>query len=77
MTLTLGETIKLLRKRNKLTQEALAEKLKVTPRAVYVWETDKKLPSLDNIINLSIELNISIDDLCKYEKEKRESNRPK
>lgn len=40
MIICIGTKIKELRKRDKMTQEQLAEKLNVTPQTISRWETE-------------------------------------
>lgn len=60
---TLGEKLKSARKSAGLTQEQLAEKLLVSRPAITKWETDKGMPDIENLKQLSKLLNISIDYL--------------
>ena len=59
--MTLGEKLKSARKDAGLTQEQLAEKLSVSRQAVTKWETDKGMPDIGNLKQLSKLFNISID----------------
>ena len=61
----LGEQIKKRRIELNITQEKLANKLNVTRSAVSNWETEKNYPDLQTIVNISDELNISLDALLK------------
>lgn len=45
--MTLGEKLQKLRKRQKLSQEALAEKVTVTRQTISKWELDQSTPDLD------------------------------
>lgn len=62
-TMQLGELIKILRKKQHMTQEELAENLNVSISAVSKWETGKNLPDIDILHQLSILFHVSIDDL--------------
>ncbi len=46
MNVQLSETIKRLRRKKNLTQEALADALEVTAQAVSKWETDVSCPDI-------------------------------
>lgn len=46
MNTTLGTRINMLRKRNGITQEELAEQMGVSPQAVSKWEKDLSIPDL-------------------------------
>lgn len=45
--MTLGEKIQKLRSRQRLSQEALAEKVTVTRQTISKWELDQSTPDLD------------------------------
>lgn len=60
---TLGAKLKSARKNVGLTQTQLAEKLMISRQAVTKWESDKGLPDIENLKNLSHLLNVSIDYL--------------
>lgn len=49
MKLTVGETIKKLRKGKGLTQKELAEKLDLAPTAVSAWERNANKPMMDKL----------------------------
>jgi transcriptional regulator with XRE-family HTH domain len=59
----LGKRIAQARKRCGLTQEQLAGRVGVTKQAVWQWEHDQGLPSLDRIIPLCRALEASVMDL--------------
>lgn len=61
--LKIGQFIRTKRKEKGLTQEALAEKLGVTSRAVSKWENGVCLPDADNMIILADILGVSINNL--------------
>lgn len=61
--MTLGEKLKSARKCAGLTQEQLAEKLLVSRQAVTKWETDKGLPDIENLKQLSKLFHIGMDSL--------------
>ena len=61
--MTLGEKLKSARKNAGLTQEQLSEKLLVSRQAVTKWESDKGMPDIENLKQLSKLLNVSIDYL--------------
>ena len=65
--MTLGEKIQKLRKQNKLSQEALAEKVTVTRQTISKWELGQSLPDLDFIVQLSDIFSVSSDYLIKDE----------
>lgn len=61
--MTFGQRLRTARKNGGLTQEQLAERLLVTRQAIVKWESDKGLPDIENLKNLSRRLNVSIDYL--------------
>lgn len=64
--MTLGEKIKELRIKNKLSQEELANKLGVTRQAVSKWEQNLALPDINNMILISKIFNVKVDELINY-----------
>lgn len=61
--MTTGEKIAALRKGKGITQEALAESLKVSRQSVSRWEMDAAFPETEKLIKLSRLLECSIDYL--------------
>lgn len=61
--LSLGKRIQALRKQQGLTQEALAEKMSVSPQAVSKWENDLSCPDVMSLPRLAQQLDVSIDML--------------
>lgn len=55
--------IKLLRKKNSISQEELAKKIHITPQAISKWETGKSLPDSLTLKLLSEIFNVSMDEL--------------
>ena len=64
--MTIAEKIKQLRKDNSMTQEDLAEKLKVSRQTISKWETSVTIPDADNIVAISKLFNITTDELLDY-----------
>lgn len=58
-----NENLKYLRKKEKLTQEQLAEKLNVSRQAVTKWESGQALPDISNLKDISILFGITMDEL--------------
>lgn len=67
MEQTLGKRIASNRKRLKLTQEQLAEKLGVTAQAVSKWENDQSCPDITALPLLAGIFGITTDELLGYE----------
>lgn len=63
----LGKRIKELRKNKGLTQEYLAEKLKIEPRQLSKLETGKHYPSFETILGLLETFNITFEELILFE----------
>lgn len=63
----IGKFIAECRKKQKLTQAQLAEKLNITDRAISKWETGKGMPDSSIMIKLCEELQISVNELLKGE----------
>ncbi len=64
-----SENLKRIRKKNKISQEELAEKLGVSRQSVSKWETGENYPSMHNIMILCDLLNCKMDELvCEEEK---------
>lgn len=59
----LGENILKLRKEKKLSQEELAEKVNVTRQTISNWELGETQPSPEQLKQLSIIFNVSVDNL--------------
>lgn len=64
----IDEQIKNIRKANNLTQEQFAEKIHVSRNAVAKWETGRGYPDIQNLLTISEEFNISLDELIKDSK---------
>ena len=54
-----------LRKNANLSQQQLANELKITNKAISKWETGSAMPTIPQLVKLSEIFNISIDDLVK------------
>lgn len=63
MTLSIGKTIRKLRKERNLTQEELAELLNVTSQAVSKWENETGMPDISQILPLASVFGVSTDVL--------------
>ena len=64
----IGKFIADCRKKKKITQEQLAEKLYVTDRAVSKWERGLSLPDAGKMLDLCNILDISVNELLNGEK---------
>ena len=63
----IGKFIAECRKKNKLTQMQLAEKLNITDRAISKWENGKTMPDSSIMLDLCNELKISVNELLSGE----------
>ena len=61
--MSFGENLQMIRKKNQLSQEGLAEMLGVSRQAVSKWELGEGYPEVDKLLLLSKKLNISLDSL--------------
>lgn len=57
----LSQNIKFLRKKFKLTQNELAEKLNISRQVVSYYENESREPDLNTLINISKTFNCSLD----------------
>ncbi len=57
----IGETIKILRKENKLTQTELAKLIPTTQDTISLWELGKSYPSVIDVIKLTKIFSVSAD----------------
>ncbi len=74
MKLTIGENIRNFRKKNDLTQDALADRLGVTYQSISRWENGTTYPDLELIPAIAEVLAVTVDELLgmpQIEKEKR------
>lgn len=58
-----SKNLRFLREQKKLSQNKLAELSNVNQTTIARWENEEISPSLDNIYDLSVALNIPISDL--------------
>jgi transcriptional regulator with XRE-family HTH domain len=59
-----GERLRLIIAKSGVSYEQVADILELTsPRVVYEWITGSKLPSLVNLVNLSIQFGFKLEDV--------------
>lgn len=63
MNIKLADRLVTLRKENKLSQEALAEKLGLSRQSISKWERAEASPDTDNLIALAELYGMSLDEL--------------
>ena len=61
--MTVGEKIQFYRKKIGISQEELGQKLFVSRQTISLWEMDKTLPTVDNLVRLREIFSVSIDDI--------------
>ena len=61
LNLVIGKKLLYLRKRNKLTQAELAEKLNYSDKAISKWEKGESLPPVEVFYNISKLYGVSLD----------------
>ncbi len=66
----ISKNIKQFRNENKMTQEALAEKINVTRQTVSSWETDRTQPDIDMLEALADTLGVGVEELIYGKKNK-------
>jgi len=65
--MSIGSTIKKLRRERDMTQEQLAEYLGITANAVSQWECDKTAPDISQLPSLAGLFETTIDTLLEYD----------
>ena len=63
---TFAERLKFLRKKRKLTQQEIADKIGISRVGYGYWEKGTREPSIDNLVELSKLLGTSLDYLLGY-----------
>ena len=71
-----NEKLIMLRKQHNLSQEQVAEKLKVARQTISKWELGETTPEMDKLIMISELYNITLDELMKEENEGKVVNDP-
>ncbi|MCL1987196.1 MAG: helix-turn-helix domain-containing protein [Firmicutes bacterium] len=61
----IGEKIRFIRQQSGMSQEKLSELLYISRQSVSAWEREERLPSLENIVQLSEIFGVSTDYLLK------------
>lgn len=62
----INETIRSLRKRNRLTQKELAAKLYVTPSAVSKWENGAAVPDIYAVTNMADIFGVPVTEFLNH-----------
>ena len=61
--MTTGEKIQFYRRKLGLSQEELAKRMLLSRQTISLWEMDKTVPTLENLIRLKEILGVSVDEL--------------
>ncbi|MCI6496167.1 MAG: helix-turn-helix domain-containing protein [Anaeromassilibacillus sp.] len=61
--MNLGENIQRLRKEKGLSQEYVAQKIGISRQSISLWEKNKTVPSIENLVTLSEILGVTVDEL--------------
>jgi transcriptional regulator with XRE-family HTH domain len=69
-----GDRLKELREDTGMTQEAIAQYLKVSRQTISGYELSSSEPSIENLIKLANLFHVSLDYLCGRTKEKENLN---
>ena len=65
--MNIGEKIRLLRKEKRVTQEELADYLRISSQAISKWETGTSCPDIDLLPKLAIFFGTSLDNLLDFD----------
>lgn len=71
--LKIGKKIRLLRKKNDITQDKLAQALGVTPQAVSRWESEICYPDIETLPQIADFFGASMDELLCYDSLQKEA----
>ena len=72
--IALGENIRKIRKRIKLTQDAFSEKIGIEPSSLSNIENGKSFPSALTIIQIQEEFNVGAEEIFDFELLKEANN---
>ncbi len=64
----IGQRLNKLRKKSGISVEKLAEELMISENAIYKWHRGDSIPDIQNLTQLSIIYEVSIDYLIKGER---------
>ena len=73
MNVKIGKQIKLLRNRDGVTQDRLAEALGVTSQAISKWENEIGYPDIEYIVPIANFFNVTVDALFEHDRSETES----
>ena len=72
MKLEIGQTIRSLRAKNKVTQEELANAIGVTAQAVSKWERGEGYPDITLLPDMAAYFRVTLDTLCGIDEQKKQ-----
>ena len=58
--------IKVARTKLNLTQNELSDILNVTTQTINAWENNKQVPSVSQLVKLSLHLKLTLDELMEH-----------
>lgn len=70
--MSLGNSLSQVRKKNGLSQEAVAEKLGVSRQTISKWELDETLPDIRQSKRLSVLYGVTLDERIDFDIEVKE-----
>ena len=73
MNVKIGKQIKILRNRDGVTQDRLAEALGVTSQAISKWENESGYPDIEYIVPIANFFNVTIDALFEHDRSESEN----
>lgn len=65
MTNNFSNNLKALRKKNKSSQDDLANYLNISSKTISSWEKGRSEPKIDMLLKLSDYFNVTLDELIK------------
>lgn len=68
LNFVIGKNLQILRKKNKMTQAELAEKLNYSDKAISKWEKGESLPPIEVFYKIAKLYDVSLDDIVGEEK---------
>ena len=73
MNVKIGKQIKILRNRDGVTQDRLAEALGVTSQAISKWENESGYPDIEYIVPIANFFNVTVDALFGHDRSESEN----
>ncbi len=74
--MSFAENLQYLRRKNKITQEQLAEELGVSRQSVSKWETGEAYPETEKLIVLCDKFGVTLDGLLRGDVQGKEESAP-